>query len=61
MTMLKDIYANNPQPAAAAAATTAQGAATPFTLMHAPTRTCSMAQDEPSLEERIAQLIETLY
>ena len=30
MTMLKDIYAKKPQPAAAAAATTAQGAHSPF-------------------------------
>ena len=62
MTMLKDIYAKKPQPAAAAAAaTTAQGAIAPFTLIRAPTRTSPKAQDESSLEERIAQLTETLY
>ena len=61
MTMLKDIYAKRPQPAATAAATTAQGATAPFTLMCTPTRTSSKAEDESSLEERIAQLTETLY
>ena len=62
MAMLKDIYAKKPQPAAAAAAVTiAQEAAAPFTLMHAPTRTSSKAQDESSLEKRIAQLVDTLY
>ena len=38
-----------------------QGATAPFTLMHAPTRASSKAQDESSLEERIPQLTETLY
>ena len=61
MTMLKDIYAKKPQPAAAAAATTDKGAAAPFTLMHPPTRTSFKAQDESSLEERIVLLTETLY
>ena len=60
MTMLKDIYAKKPQPAAATAATTAQGVTAPFTLMCVPAR-ASKAQDESSVEERIAQLTETLY
>ena len=60
MTMLKDIYAKKPQLATAAAATAAQGAAAPFTIIHTPTRTSPKAQDESSLEERIAQLTETL-
>ena len=59
MMMLKDIYAKKPQPPASTAATTAQGAAAPFTLMHAPTRASSKAQDESSLHERIAQLNKT--
>ena len=53
MTMLKDIYAKKPQPAAAVA-TTSQGATAPLTLMCAPTRTSSKAQDESPLEERVA-------
>ena len=61
MMVLKDIYAKKPQPAAAVAATTAQGSTDPFTLMCAPTKASSKAQDESSLEERIAQLTETLY
>ena len=60
--MLKDIYAKKPQPAAAtAAATAAQGATAPFTIIHTPTRISAKAQDESSLEERIAQLTEILY
>ena len=62
MTMLKDIYAKKPQlAAAAAAATVAQGATAPFTTIRTPTRTSPKAQDESSLEERIAQPTETLY
>ena len=62
MTMLKDIYAKKSQlVAAAAAATAAQGATAPFTIICAPTRTSPKAQDESSLKERIAQLMETLY
>ena len=62
MPMLKDIYTKKPQPAAAAAAATvAQGATAPFTIIHTPTSTSPKAQDESSLEERIAQLTETLY
>ena len=39
MTMLKDIYAKKPKPAAAAALVgLAQGATAPFTLIHSPTR-----------------------
>ena len=60
MAMLQDIYVKKPQPAATAA-TTVQGATTPFTLMCSPTRASSKAQDESSLEEIIAQLTETLY
>ena len=62
MTMLKDIYAKKPQPVAdTAAPTVAHRATAPFTIIHAPTRTSPKAQDEFSLEERIAQLTETLY
>ena len=62
MTMLKDIYAKKPQPAAAAATVgTAQGATTPFTLIHSPTRNAPETPNETPLEERIAQLTETLY
>ena len=63
MTMLKDIYGKKPQlvAAAAAAATAAQGATAPFTIIHGPTRTSPKTQDESSLEQRIAELIETLY
>ena len=62
MTMLKDIYAKKPQLTAAAAAdTAAQGATAPFTITCTPTRIPPKAQDKSSLEERIAQLTETLY
>ena len=62
MTMLKDIYAKKPQSAAAAAAAgAAQGATAPFTLIHSPTSNASKAPNKASLEERIAQLTETLY
>ena len=62
ITMLKDIYTKKPQLAAAtAAATVAQGATAPFTIIHTPTTTSPKVQDESSLEERITQLTETLY
>ena len=62
MTMLKDIYAKKPQSAAAAAAAgAAQGATAPFILIFSPTSNASKAPNEASLEERIAQLTETLY
>ena len=62
MTMLKDIYAKKPQSAAAtAAAGVAQGAAAPFTLICSPTSNACKAPNEASLEERVAQLTETLY
>ena len=62
MTMLKNIYAKKPQSAAAAAAAgMAQGATAPFTLICSPTSNASKAPNEASLEERIAQLTETLY
>ena len=62
MTMLKDIYTKKPMLAAAvAAATVAQGVTAPFTIIYTPTRTSSTAQDESSLEERLAQLTNPLY
>ena len=62
MTMPKDIYAKKPQLAAAVApAGVAQGAAAPFTLICSPTRNSSKAPNEVTLEERVAQLTETLY
>ena len=62
MTMLKDIYAKKPQSAAAAApAGVAQGASVPFTLIHSPTRYASKAVNEATLEDKIAQLTESLY
>ena len=61
MTMLKDIYAKNPQSAVAAAATgVAQGATDPFTLIHSPTSNTSRAPTEATQEERIAQLTENI-
>ena len=62
MTMLKDIYAKKPKSAAAAAAAgVAQGTTAPFTLIHPPPRNSSKAPNEATLEERVAQLTETLY
>ena len=62
MTMLKDIYAKKPQPAAAAAAVGgAQGATAPFTLICSSTRDNSKAPNEVTLEEKLSQLTETLY
>ena len=59
--MLKDIYAKKPQNVVAIATGVAQGATTPFTLIHFPTRDSPTAQSEVSLEDRILQLTETLY
>ena len=53
MTMLKDIYAKKPQPAAAAVVVVAQGGAAPFTLIHSPTRDNAKAPNEGTLEEKI--------
>ena len=62
MTMLKDIYAKKPQSAAVtAAAGVAQGASIPFTLICSPTRNASKAVNETTLEDKIAQLTESLY
>ena len=62
MTMLKDIYAKKPQLAAAATgAGAAQGAAAPFSLIHSSTRDVSKVPNEATLEERLAQLTESLY
>ena len=62
MTMLKDIYAKKPQPAAAAAVVgVAQGATAPFALIHSPTRDNAKAPTEATLEETLSQLTETLY
>ena len=62
MTMLKVIYAKKPESAAAiAAAGVAQGATAPFTLIHFPTSNACKAPNEASLEEREAQLTESLY
>ena len=53
MTMLKDIYAKKPQPAAAAAAVgVAQGATAPFTLIHSPTKNAPETPKETPLEEK---------
>ena len=62
MTMLKNIYTKKPQSvAAAAAAGVVQGATAPFTLICIPTSNASKDPNEASLDERIAQLTETLY
>ena len=62
MTMLKNIYAKKPQPAAAAAAVgTAQEATTPFTLICSPTSNAPKTPNETPIQERIAQLTDTLY
>ena len=61
MTMLKDIYAKEPQNNVAAAAGVAQGATAPFTHIRSPTRGAPKAQSDASLEDRILQLTETLY
>ena len=50
MTMLKDIYAKNPQNVVAIAARAAQGATAPFTLIRSPSRDSPKAQSEASLE-----------
>ena len=60
-TMLKDIYAKKPQPAAATPATTIPGATAPFTLLRTPLRTPSKPIEEPSLEEKVDCLTESLY
>ena len=60
-TMLKDIYAKKPQPANAAVATIAPGAVAPFSLIRTPVRTSSKPIEEPSLEDKINHLTETLY
>ena len=61
MTMLKNIYGKKPQNVVAIAARVAQGATAPFTLICFPTRDSPKAQSEASLEDRISQLIKTLY
>ena len=61
MTMLKDIYAKKLQNVAAIAARAAQGGSAPFTLICSPTRDSPKAQSDASLEDKILQLIETLY
>ena len=64
MTMLKDIYAKKPQPAMAAAATVGQQPKEPQPLspsFSSPTKMSPQTPETPSLEERIAQLTETLY
>ena len=62
MTMLKDIYAKKPQPAAAAAlVVAAQGAAAPFILIYSPTRERSKPPSEGTLEKKVSHLTETLY
>ena len=60
-TMLKDIYAKKPQPAAATPATTTPGATAPFTLLRTPVRTPLKHAEEPSLEEKVNHLTEALY
>ena len=61
MTMLKDIYGKKPQNMVAAASRVAQGATALFTHIHFPTRGAPKAQSDASLEDRILQLMETLY
>ena len=54
-TMLKDIYARKPQ-AAASSTTTTPGASAPFTMIKASPRT-----PEPTLEDKLTHLTDTLY
>ena len=54
-TMLKDIYARKPQ-AAASSTTTTPGASAPFTMIKASSRT-----PEPTLEDKLTHLMDTLY
>ena len=54
-TMLKDIYACKPQ-AAASSTTTTPGASAPFTMIQASPRT-----PEPTLEDKLTHLTDTLY
>ena len=54
-TMLKDIYAHKPQAAASSTATT-PGASAPFTMIKASPRT-----PEPTLEDNLTHLMDTLY
>ena len=60
-TMLKDIYAKKPQPAAATPATTTPDATAPFTLLRTPVRTPLIHTEDPSLKEKVNHLTETLY
>ena len=53
--MLKDIYARKPQ-AAASSTTTTPGASAPFTMIKASSRT-----PEPTLEDKLTHLTDTLY
>ena len=54
-TLLKDIYAHKPQ-AAASSTTTTPGASAPFTMIKASPRT-----PEPTLEDKLTHLTDTLY
>ena len=60
-TMLKDIYAKKPQPAATSSTVTTPGAAAPFTLIRPPTQMLHKAMEELSLEDKINHIMETLY
>ena len=60
-TMLKDIYAKKPQPATATSPTTTPGATAPFTLLRTPIRTPLKHIEDPSMEEKVNHLTETLY
>ena len=59
--MLKNIYAQKPQPAATTPATTTPGAAAPFTLLRTPVRTQLKHTEDPSLEGKVNHLTEALY
>ena len=60
-TMLKDIYAKKPQPAATTPATTTPGATAQFTLLRTSVRTPLRHTEDPSLEEKVNHLIKALY
>ena len=62
-TMLKDIYAKKPQPAATTptTTTTTPGATAPFTLLRTSVRTPLKHTEDPSLEEKVNHLTEALY
>ena len=60
-TMLKDIYAKKPQPAATTPATTTPGVIAPFIILRTPVRTPLKHTEDPSLEDKVNHLTEALY